>query len=119
LTIEAEVVGIGVEEPLRVDRSGEELEAFLLEGLQVAGADARLGGYLGQLEPATDSRLAKAGAELEHGPGCNSLTSRSRPGRSASVVSKEQKELGRARRRMPGYGATMGLCLAGRARATS
>jgi hypothetical protein len=47
------------------------------------------------------------------------LTSRSRPGRSASVVSKEQKELGRARRRMPGYGATMGLCLAGRARATS
>src|SRR5207247_9638361 len=64
--VEPEIVRVGAEESLRVGRTGEDIEAILLERAKVFRADPRVALDLRQLEAATQTRLAKAAADLEH-----------------------------------------------------
>jgi SAM-dependent methyltransferase len=61
------------EETLGVDRARQELDPFVLERLQVARPDSCLRRHLGELDPAANSRFAKAAPELEHDLATDSL----------------------------------------------
>ena len=66
LSVEAERLRIGAEEALDVRRRGQDVEALVLERAQVLRADLRARFELGKVELLAESRLAEAGADVEH-----------------------------------------------------
>jgi len=93
LAVEAEVVGVGTEETLGVGRAREELEALVLERLQVARSDSCLRRHLAEFDPAANSRFAKGAPELEHDLASDSLPVLRTPflALGANVPSRERK----------------------------
>lgn len=64
--VEAEELGVHAEEALRIRLARHELPALLLEGGDVALADAETGCDVVQREAAAGAGFAQAGTDIEH-----------------------------------------------------
>jgi hypothetical protein len=66
LCVESEVVRICAQEPPDVSIAGKEVEALILERLEIPGANVRIGVDLDELDPVANPCLAEAASNLEH-----------------------------------------------------
>jgi hypothetical protein len=66
LCVESEVVRICAQEPPSVSIAGKEIEALILERLEIPGANVRIGVDLSKLDTVANSRLPQAASDLEH-----------------------------------------------------
>ena len=66
LSLEPQVVRICAKEALCVRLAGQQVEALVLERLQIARTDPRIPLDLRQLEPPARTRVTKAAADFEH-----------------------------------------------------
>jgi hypothetical protein len=66
ISVESEVVRVRAEKSTGVGGAGNQVEALVLERLEIPRADVRIRVDLGELEAAANSRRAEAIADLEH-----------------------------------------------------
>ena len=66
LSVETERLRVGAEEALHVRGRGQDVEPLVLERAQVFRPDLRARFELGKVELLAESRLAEAGADVEH-----------------------------------------------------
>jgi hypothetical protein len=66
LCVEPEVVRIRAQEPPSVSIARKEVEALVLERLEIPRANVRIGVDLGKLDPVANPRFAEAASDLEH-----------------------------------------------------
>ncbi len=96
LAVEAQVLGVRAQEALDVRLRRQQLELLVLERPQVLAADLRVQLRLGEVDATTETRLAQAVADLEHGRAQGRRSVRG-PGPGGATAPSEARRTRRAR----------------------